>query len=233
MSPKIQKRLDRFLRRWPQIGLPAKHPLAEFLICWRPRSRAKHLAGILVRGALPTLGYLIFVLTAAGYFSGMPARIRPIHFAVLLAIAATLVWILPRYLQSGSRSFHPNLSLLFKRMSKDAAIQLWMAPLTFRELLAIEASRAYANYRNKFRLTVEAICLLLLSLGLFIFYLCALRFDLSKIDYGVFFAGAFFLAGAFFGSSGCSSRVRPSRIALRRTWSAYASSSEDEWLLTA
>jgi hypothetical protein len=46
-----------------------------------------------------------------------------------------------------------------------------------------------------------------------------------------FLAGAFFL-DAFFGSSGCSSRVRPSRIAFRRTWSAYASSSEEEWLLT-
>ena len=53
-----------------------------------------------------------------------------------------------------------------------------------------------------------------------------------------FLAGAFLpppssWPGAFFGSSGCSSRVRPSRMALRRTWSAYASSSEEEWLLTA
>ena len=44
-----------------------------------------------------------------------------------------------------------------------------------------------------------------------------------------------FLAAAFFagfGSSGCSGRVRPSRMARRRTMSAYASLSDDEWLFT-
>ena len=64
---------------------------------------------------------------------------------------------------------------------------------------------------------------------------------------GVFLAAAFFLAGAFlaavfsfagaffaavfltgFGSSGCSSRVKPSRSARRATMSEYASASEDE-----
>jgi hypothetical protein len=56
---------------------------------------------------------------------------------------------------------------------------------------------------------------------------------------GAFFAGAFlaaFLAGAFlaafFGSSGWTSRLRPSRSALRRTRSPWASSMPDEWLLT-
>lgn len=45
---------------------------------------------------------------------------------------------------------------------------------------------------------------------------------------------AAFLAGlpAFSGSGGCSSRVRPSRTARRRTMSAYASANEEEWLLT-
>ena len=42
---------------------------------------------------------------------------------------------------------------------------------------------------------------------------------------------AAFLAG-FCGSSGCSSRIRPSRSALRRTRSAWASTMLDEWLLT-
>jgi hypothetical protein len=41
---------------------------------------------------------------------------------------------------------------------------------------------------------------------------------------------AAFLAGA--GSSGCTGRRRPSASALRRTRSAWASSIEDEWLLT-
>jgi hypothetical protein len=50
---------------------------------------------------------------------------------------------------------------------------------------------------------------------------------------GAFFAAAFFLAGAFFGSGGCSGRVNPSALAFRRTWSAYGSSSEEEWLFTA
>jgi hypothetical protein len=35
------------------------------------------------------------------------------------------------------------------------------------------------------------------------------------------------------GSSGCSSRIRPSRAARRRTMSQYASCSDDEWLLAA
>jgi hypothetical protein len=50
-----------------------------------------------------------------------------------------------------------------------------------------------------------------------------------------FLAAAAFLAAAFltgFGSSGCSSRVRPSRTARRRIMSAYASLSDDEWLFT-
>ncbi len=46
---------------------------------------------------------------------------------------------------------------------------------------------------------------------------------------GAFLAAAF-LAG--FGSSGCSARVSPSRIARRRIMSAYASLSDDEWLFT-
>ena len=48
-----------------------------------------------------------------------------------------------------------------------------------------------------------------------------------------FLAAAFF-AGAFstLGSSGCSSRVSPSRTARRRTMSEYASLSDDEWLFT-
>jgi hypothetical protein len=55
---------------------------------------------------------------------------------------------------------------------------------------------------------------------------------------GAFFAAAFF-AGAFFaagfvssaGSSGCTSRMRPSRSARRRTMSAYASSRAEAWVL--
>jgi hypothetical protein len=50
-----------------------------------------------------------------------------------------------------------------------------------------------------------------------------------------FFAAAFF-AGAFFAgfsSSGCASRFRPSRSALRRTRSACASSIEDDTLRTS
>lgn len=50
-----------------------------------------------------------------------------------------------------------------------------------------------------------------------------------------FFATAFF-AAAFFsglGSSGCSSRTRPSRSARRRTRSACASMIDDEWLFTS
>lgn len=46
----------------------------------------------------------------------------------------------------------------------------------------------------------------------------------------VFFAAAF-LAGAS-GSSGCTSRTRPSRSALRRTRSACASTTLEEWLFT-
>jgi hypothetical protein len=47
------------------------------------------------------------------------------------------------------------------------------------------------------------------------------------------FAATLF-AGFFsgFGSSGCSSRVRPSRWARRRTMSEYASLSDEEWLFT-
>ena len=51
-----------------------------------------------------------------------------------------------------------------------------------------------------------------------------------------FLAAAFFLAGAFLaglGSSGCSSRVNPSRSARRVTMSAYASASEDDGPLAA
>jgi hypothetical protein len=46
-----------------------------------------------------------------------------------------------------------------------------------------------------------------------------------------FFAAAF-LAGVFFGSSGCSSRRMPSWSALRRTLSACASWMLEEWLFT-
>ncbi len=57
----------------------------------------------------------------------------------------------------------------------------------------------------------------------------------------VFFAAVFFFAAAFFlaafltgfGSSGCSSRVRPSRSARRRSMSAYASCRDDEGALAA
>jgi hypothetical protein len=49
-------------------------------------------------------------------------------------------------------------------------------------------------------------------------------------------AAAFLLAGAFLagaaGSSGCTRRRRPSRSAFRRARSAWASSMDDEWLLT-
>jgi hypothetical protein len=45
-----------------------------------------------------------------------------------------------------------------------------------------------------------------------------------------FVALAAFFAGA--GSSGCTGRRNPSASALRRTRSAWASSIEDEWLLT-
>lgn len=52
---------------------------------------------------------------------------------------------------------------------------------------------------------------------------------------GAFFAAVFlaaaFLAGAS-GSSGCTSRTRPSRSALRRTRSACASTTLEEWLFT-
>jgi hypothetical protein len=51
---------------------------------------------------------------------------------------------------------------------------------------------------------------------------------------GAVFLAAAFLAGFFsgFGSSGCSSRVSPSRWARRRTMSAYASLRDEEWLFT-
>ena len=49
-------------------------------------------------------------------------------------------------------------------------------------------------------------------------------------------AAAFFVAAAFFaggaGSSGWTGRRRPSRSAFRRARSAWASSMDDEWLLT-
>ena len=52
---------------------------------------------------------------------------------------------------------------------------------------------------------------------------------------GAFLAAAFltaaFLAGAS-GSSGCTSRTRPSRSALRRTRSAWGSTTLEEWLFT-
>ena len=72
-----------------------------------------------------------------------------------------------------------------------------------------------------------------------VFFLAAAVFFLA----GAFFlaAAVFFLAGAFFltalltgfGSSGCSSRVKPSRSARRRSMSAYASCREDEGALAA
>ncbi len=49
---------------------------------------------------------------------------------------------------------------------------------------------------------------------------------------GAFLAGAFFFGGALAGSSGCSSLVRPSRSALRRTRSAWASIMPELWLFT-
>lgn len=56
--------------------------------------------------------------------------------------------------------------------------------------------------------------------------------DLGAADSGVsaFFATFFLVA---LGSSGCSSRIKPSRSALRRTRSAWASSMLDECVLTA
>lgn len=59
--------------------------------------------------------------------------------------------------------------------------------------------------------------------------------DPSAVLAAAFFGAAFF-AAAFFsglGSSGCSSRMRPSRSARRRTRSACASMIDDEWLFTS
>jgi hypothetical protein len=47
-----------------------------------------------------------------------------------------------------------------------------------------------------------------------------------------FLTGGFLAFETFAGSSGCASRISPSRSAFRRTRSAWASSMPEEWLLT-
>ena len=64
----------------------------------------------------------------------------------------------------------------------------------------------------------------------------SLPVPVARVVAAAFLAGAFLVAAAFFtggaGSSGWTSRRRPSRSALRRARSACASSMEDEWLFT-
>jgi pilus assembly protein FimV len=64
----------------------------------------------------------------------------------------------------------------------------------------------------------------------------SLPVPVARVVAAAFFAGAFLVAAAFLtggaGSSGWTSRRRPSRSALRRARSACASSMEDEWLFT-
>ncbi len=170
--------------------MPAAHPLTEFLIDWRPRRKSQQLADTLGRTVLPMVGFVFLVFGAYNYMAAR-APVPNRQAAALLILGVALVWILPRFLRLGGNSFHPNLPLLFRRMSKDTALQLWLAPLTFRELLAIEAARSYVSHRAKFRAITSVICAYLLFMGFVIFYFCALRWDLSRIDYGVFFAGAF------------------------------------------
>jgi hypothetical protein len=66
-----------------------------------------------------------------------------------------------------------------------------MAPLNFRELLAIEAARTYASHRGKSRVAFALICAYLLVFGFAIFHCFGLRYNLPRIDYGIFFAAAF------------------------------------------
>jgi hypothetical protein len=66
------------------------------------------------------------------------------------------------------------------------------------------------------------------SLGGAAAFLAAAFFEEAFLD--ALFLAAAFLAG--FGSSGCTSRMRPSRSALRRTRSAWGSTTLDEWLFT-
>jgi len=189
-----ERRLKGMRRRWPVLGEAADHPLTAVFATRRPRARASGCAvAILAYIIISILQIVVFgVGLASG--SGQSAMIWLLASGVLVLAAPVLysAWVKRR----------PSLELdrLFAPGNKDLSLNLWLAPLNYRQVLAMEAARIWLRQRLRTRI-LGAVLLGLTGWLIFLSMRIGEALPQRLADAFVFFFGAAAFLLSFLGFS--------------------------------
>jgi hypothetical protein len=155
---KAERWLERFGRRRPQLGGAASHPLTTALIARRRRWRFPGITrafGLFGRALTLIVTALLLLTAFKALFLGAPSAIVFIVLLVLVMLAILL----------STRSTHLHeLWRRFARGRRDDLLDIWITPLTYGEILAIDAAQACFQGNRAASLLSEATILTIAGL---------------------------------------------------------------------
>ncbi|MCX7015562.1 MAG: hypothetical protein NTW86_23915 [Candidatus Sumerlaeota bacterium] len=178
-----ERRVRRMRRRWPALGEAADHPLTAVFAIRRSKTR---LGGC----AVAILAYILVSIVQTVVF-GVGLASGSVQTGIFWLLASGILVLAAPFLYSAWSKRRPSVELdrLFAPGNKDLLLNLWLAPLSYRRLLAMEAARIWLRQRLRTRILAAA---LLGLIGWLIFLSMRLGETLPQ-HYGeglVFFGGA-------------------------------------------
>jgi hypothetical protein len=186
---KAERRLERFRRRRPMLGEAADHPLTASLIARRRHWRLPAAASMFGRTVAAVAGFGLLLVMLG---------VLKIGASLALAVAVPLLCIAVIPVTGGRDS--RRLWRCFTQGHGTSLPHLWITPLTYHEILAIDAVQSHCRSRWSMRIILTAI---IFGVGGFTLYLAAhdRRLPWSSWlygDRGLLAVGLFVFLGSLF-----------------------------------